>query len=197
MSEVTRILSAIDQGDPRATEQLLPLIYDELRQLAAQKLAHEKPGQTLDATALVHEAYLRLVAAEQGETPRAGDRGWANRRHFFAAAAEAMRRILVENARRKGRVRHGGGRRREHPDLDTLQAGGHAEELLALHEALEQFAARDPLKAKLVELRFFAGLTLEQAAECLGISLSTADRGWRYARAWLYTAMSGDDPEKK
>src|SRR5215471_3321177 len=135
MSDVTRILSAIEAGDPSAAEQLLPLVYDELRQLAAQKLAHEKPGQTLDATALVHEAYLRLVAAEMGETPRAGDRRWANRRHFFAAAAEAMRRILVENARRKGRVRHGGGRRREHPDLDALQAGGPDEELLALHEA--------------------------------------------------------------
>jgi RNA polymerase sigma factor (TIGR02999 family) len=197
MSEVTRILSAIHQGERHAAEQLLPLIYDELRQLAAQKLAHEQPGQTLDATALVHEAYLRLVAAEQGETAVAGDRGWANRRHFFAAAAEAMRRILIENARRKGRARHGGGHRRERPDLDALQADGPAEELLALHEALEQFAAHDPLKAKLVELRFFAGLTLEQAAECLDISLSTADRGWRYARAWLYTALAGDDSEKK
>ncbi len=197
MSEVTDILSAIDQGDPHAAAQLFPLIYDELRQLAAQKLAHEKPGQTLDATALVHEAYLRLVAAEQGDTTPAGDRGWANRRHFFAAAAEAMRRILIENARRKGRAKHGGGRRREHPDLDGLQADGPAEELLALHEALEQLAARDPLKAKLVELRFFGGLTLEQAAECLDISLSTADRAWRYARAWLYTAMAGDNSEKK
>jgi RNA polymerase sigma factor (TIGR02999 family) len=197
MSEVTRILSAIDQGDPHAAEQLLPLIYDELRQLAAQKLAREKSGQTLDATGLVHEAYLRLVPRAKGETGRAEERGWANRRHFFAAAAEAMRRILVENARRKGRVRHGGRRRREHPDLDALQAGGPAEELLALHEALEQFAAREPLKAKLVELRFFAGLTRVQAAECLGISLSTADRGWRYARAWLYAAMAGDDSAKK
>jgi RNA polymerase sigma factor (TIGR02999 family) len=197
MSEVTRILSAIEQGDPHAVEQLLPLIYDDLRQLAAQKLAHEKPGQTLDATALVHEAYLRLVAAEKGEAASAGDGGWANRRHFFAAAAEAMRRILIENARRKGRDKHGGGRRREYPDLDALQADGPAQELLALHEALERLAARDPLKAKLVELRFFAGLTLEQAAECLDISLSTADRGWRYARAWLYAAMAGDDSEKK
>ena len=128
----------------------------------------------------------------------AGDNtAWANRKHFFAAAAEAMRRILVENARRKGRDKHGGGRRREHPDLDALQASAAAEELLALHEALEQFAVHDPIKAKLVELRFFAGLTLEQAAECLGISLSTAERGWRYARAWLYTAMSGDESEKK
>src|SRR5262245_41699271 len=165
MSEVTRVLSAIEQGDPGAASQLFPLVYDELRKLAAQKLAHEKPGQTLDATALVHEAYLRLVAGAQGEP------AWANRRHFFAAAAESMRRILVENARRKGREKHGGGRRREHADLAALQADGPAEELLALHEALEQFAARDPVKARLVELRFFAGLTLEQAAECLDISL--------------------------
>src|SRR5437879_2604810 len=197
MSDVTHWLSAIDEGDPQAARQLLPLVYNELRQLAAQKLAHEKPGQTLDATALVHEAYLRLVVAEKGDTARAGDRGWANRRHFFAAAAEAMRRILIENARRKGRDKHGGGRRREHPDLDALQAGGPAQELLALHEALAQFALHDPLKAKLVELRFFAGLTLQQAADCLGISLSTADRGWRYARAWLYAAMSDDDSQKE
>src|SRR5262245_25544494 len=189
MNEVTHLLNAIDQGDPRAGDQLLPLVYDELRKLAARKLAHERPGQTLDATALVHEAYLRLVGSAEGP-------GWANRRHFIAAAAEAMRRILVENARRKGRGKHGGGRRREQPDLDALSADAPAQDLLALHEALEQFAAHDPLKAKLVELRFFAGLTLEQAAECLDISLSTADRGWRYARAWLYTAMAGNDPEK-
>ena len=182
MNDVTRILSAVEHGDPHAASQLLPLVYDELRRVAAKKLAHEQPGQTLDATALVHEAYLRLLASEKGETAGAGDRGWANGRHFFAAAAEAMRRILIENARRKGRDKHGGGRRRQHPDLDALPADGPAEELLALHEALEQFAARDPLKAKLVELRFFAGLTLEQAAKCLDISLSTADRGWRYAR---------------
>jgi RNA polymerase sigma factor (TIGR02999 family) len=197
MSEVTRILDQIQQGDPAAAGQLLPLVYDELRKLAAQKLAYEKPGQTLDATALVHEAYLRLVEAGKDEAARGSDRAWANVGHFFAAAAEAMRRILVESARRKGRTRHGGGRRREHPDLEALVAGESEEQLLDLHEALEQLAARDPLKAKLVELRFFAGLTLEQAAECLNISLSTADRGWRYARAWLYTAMSGDNSEKK
>ena len=190
MSEVTRILSAIEQGDPHAAEQLLPLVYDELRRLAAQRLAQEKPGQTLQATALVHEAYLRLIGANS-EQP------WDSRGHFFAAAAEAMRRILVENARRKGRDKHGGGRRREHPDLDGLVAGESDEELLALHDALEQFAAHDPLKAKLVELRFFAGLTLAQAAKCLNISLSTADRGWRYARAWLYAAMAGADSKKK
>jgi RNA polymerase sigma factor (TIGR02999 family) len=197
MSDVTDILAGIEQGDPHAAEQLLPLVYDQLRKLAAQKLAREKPGQTLDATALVHEAYLRLVENAKGESAPAGGSGWGNRRHFFAAAAEAMRRILVENARRKGRAKHGGGRQREHADLDTLTAAAPAHDLLALHDALEQLAAHDPLKAKLVELRFFAGLTLEQAAECVGISLSTADRGWRYARAWLYAAMAGADPEKK
>jgi RNA polymerase sigma factor (TIGR02999 family) len=197
MSDVTRILTQIQQGDAAATEQLLPLVYDELRRLAARKLAREKPGQTLDATALVHEAYLRLVEPGATDAARDGGRDWANTRHFFAAAAEAMRRILVENARRKGRVRHGGGRRREHPDLDALVAGESDEQLFALHDALERFAAREPIKAKLVELRFFAGLTLEQAADCLGVSLSTADRGWRYARAWLYDAMSGGDPGQK
>jgi RNA polymerase sigma factor (TIGR02999 family) len=197
MSEVTRILGAIEQGEPHAAEQLLPLVYDQLRRLAAKKLAHEKPGQTLDATALVHEAYLRLVQDVNDDSDRAGERGWANRRHFFAAAAEAMRRILVENARRKQRGKHGGGRQRQAADLDALNAGSPAQELLDLHEALEQFAAHDPRKAKLVELRFFAGLTLEEAAGCLDISLSTADRAWRYARAWLYQAMAGENPEKK
>jgi RNA polymerase sigma factor (TIGR02999 family) len=187
MNDVTRVLSAIEQGDPSAAEELWQLVYDELRKLAGAQMAREMPGQTLDATALVHEAYLRLTGDQ--------DQTFANRRHFFAAAAEAMRRILVETARRKGREKHGGGQRREQVDLDTLDAGAPAEELLALHEALEQFAAHDPLKARLVELRFFGGLTLAQAAECLDISLSTADRAWRYARAWLYDAMSGDDPE--
>ena len=190
MNDVTRVLSAIEQGEPQAAERLLPLVYDELRKLAAQKLAHEKPGQTLQATALVHEAYLRLVDAEV-----AGN--WDGRGHFFAAAAEAMRRILVENARRKRREKHGGGRRREQVDPEALSAGGRPEELLDLHEALERFALHDPLKAKLVELRFFGGLTLEQAAACLGISLSTADRAWRYARAWLHAAMPGAGPEEK
>src|SRR5262249_52974145 len=156
-----------------------------------------KPGQTLDATALVHEAYMRLVGGGKAEAPSAGDPGWANRRHFFAAAAEAMRRILVENARRKGRVKHGGGRRRRHVGLDDLSASVPAEELLALHEALGRFATHDPLKAKLVELRCFGGLTLEEAAAGLGISLSTADRAWRYARAWLYAAMADDGPAEK
>ena len=196
MTEVTRILSAIDQGDPRAAEQLLPLVYDELRKLAALKLAHEKPGQTLDATALVHEAYLRLIGSNS-DGVSAGAPGWDNRRHFFAAAAEAMRRFLVENARRKGYEKHGGGRRREHADLDALSAAGPEHELMALHEALERFAIHDPPKAKLVELRFFGGLTLQKAAECLDISLSSADRAWRYARAWLYAAMDGDNSDEK
>src|SRR5207302_608691 len=197
MSDVTRILSAIEQGDPHAPDQLLPLVYDELRRLAARKLAQERPGQTLDATALVHEAYMRLVEGGKDGAPRASDPIWANRRHFFAAAAEAMRRILVENARRKGREKHGGGRRREHADLDALSASGYPQDILALHGALEQFALHDPLKAKLVELRFFGGLTLEQASAYLGVSLSTADRAWRYARAWLYAAMNDADPGEK
>jgi RNA polymerase sigma factor (TIGR02999 family) len=196
MHEITRVLDAIDRGEPLAASELLPLVYDELRKVAAQKLAHEKPGQTLDPTALVHEAYLRLVEGGKDGASLAGDPVWANRRHFFGAAAEAMRRILVENARRKGRKKHGGGRRRQHADLDALSASGHPQDILALHGALEQFALRDPRKAKLVELRYFGGLTLEEAAACLEISLSTADRAWRYARAWLYAAMAGADPEE-
>ena len=188
MNDVTRILRAIEQGDPHAAELLWPLVYEELRKVAAAQMAREIPGQTLDATALVHEVYLRLAADQ--------DQSFANRRHFFAAAAEAMRRILVENARRKGREKHGGGRRREAADLEALRAGEPDQELLALDEALEQFAVHDPLKARLVELHFFGGLTLAQAAECLDISLSTADRAWRYARAWLNTAMADSDPEK-
>ncbi len=178
MSEVTRILSAIEEGDPHAAEQLLPLVYDELRQLAAQKLAQEKPGQTLEATALVHEAYLRLVGT--GEEPH-----WDNRRHFFAAAAEAMRRILVENARRKQTHKHGGGRQRRDLDADALVAPEANLDLLALDAALHRLAEHDPLKAKLVELRYFAGLTGDQAAAVLGLSASSADRQWVYTRAWL------------
>jgi RNA polymerase sigma factor (TIGR02999 family) len=189
MADVTRLLDAAAAGDTRAAADLLPLVYDELRQLAARQLAGEKPGQTLQPTALVHEAYLRL-AGDSGA-------GFASRRHFFAAAVQAMRRILVEAARAKGSRKRGGGRRRDRPDLDALAASGPAEDLLALHDALERFAAHDPVKARLVELRFFAGLTLEQAAECLDISLSTADRAWRYARAWLATAMADDKSEKK
>jgi RNA polymerase sigma factor (TIGR02999 family) len=190
MNDVTGILSAIEHGDPQAAERLLPLVYDELRKLAARKLAKERPGQTFQATALVHEAYLRLVDTEV-------IRRWDSRGHFFAAAAEAMRRILVENARHKGREKHGGGRRREHADLDDLGADRSSEDLLALHEALERFALEEPLKARLVELRFFGGLPLKQAAEYLGISPSTADRAWRFARAWLYAAMGGEGAQEK
>jgi RNA polymerase sigma factor (TIGR02999 family) len=197
MHDTACTMSVIDRGERRAASELFPLVYDELRKLAARKLAQEKPGQTLDATALVHEAYLRLVARGEDGASRDLERAWANRRHFFAAAAEAMRRILVENARRKGREKHGGGRRREHPDLDALSGSGTPQEVLALHQALEEFSLQDPLKARLVELRFFGGLTLEQAADCLGISLSTAARAWRYARAWLYAAMDGADREEK
>jgi RNA polymerase sigma factor (TIGR02999 family) len=182
MTEVTRILSAIEGGDPHAAQQLLPLVYDELRKLAAQKLALEKPGQTLEATALVHEAYLRLVGAAQAHSYR-------DRRHFFAAAASAMRRILIDQARRKQTAKHGGGQLRQNlPDLAAPQPD---EELLALNEALEQLATEDPDKARLVELRYFAGLTNDQAADVLGISPSTADRHWAYARAWLQTAVRG------
>lgn len=186
MREISEVLDAIGRGDAQAADDLLPLVYDELRGLAARELARERPGQTLDATALVHEAYLRVAGDH-------GDPGWANRRHFFAAAAEAMRRILVENARRKGRIKHGGGRRREAADLDALDATATPDALLDLHEALERFAVEQPQKARLVELRFFGGLTLEQAAETLGISLSTADRSWRYARAWLHEAMAEEN----
>ena len=176
MSEVTRILSAIEQGDPQAASQLLPLVYDELRKLAAQKLAQEKPGQTLQATALVHEAYLRLVGEDRQQSFQ--DRG-----HFFAAAATAMRRILIDGARRKLTQKRGGGFERH--DLDGIAAPEPDAELLALDEALQKLAEADPLKAKLVELRYFVGLTGEQAAEVLGISPTTADRHWAYARAWL------------
>ena len=188
MNEITRIVSTMPRDETQASDQLLPLVYDELLRLAAQQLGREKPGLTLQATDLVHEAYLRLV--DTGTI-----RNWDSRGHFFAAAAEAMRRILVENARRRGREKHGGGRQREHAELDDFSVGESPQELLALHEALEQFALHDPVKARLVELRFFGGLTLVQAAECLGISLSTADRAWpSTARApWLYAAMAGAD----
>jgi RNA polymerase sigma factor (TIGR02999 family) len=186
MNEVTRILAAIDQGDPRASEQLLPLVYDELRKLAAQRLAQEKPGQTLQATALVHDAYLRLVGED--------DTGWESRGHFVAAAAEAMRRILVDNARRKRTGKHGGGHRRQDLDEVEVVAGAPAEDLLALDEALTRLAAEDPAKAELVKLRYFAGLSIEDAARALGISPATAKRRWVYARAWLFRAVDGADP---
>jgi RNA polymerase sigma factor (TIGR02999 family) len=188
MADVTHLLDAIERGDPEAVGRLWPLVYAELRRLAAAQMADEWAGHTLDPTALVHEAYVRL-AGEAGA-------GYANRRHFFVSAARAMRHILIEAARARGRVKRGGGNRREHPDLDALVAGGSAGDVLALHDALEALAAHDPTKAKLVELRFFGGLTLEQAADCLNISPSTADRAWRYARAWLYAAMAGDESEE-
>lgn len=191
MTDVTRILSAIEQGDPSAAEQLLPLVYDELRKLAAQRLVLEKPGQTLQATALVHEAYLRLVDAEQAQH-------WNSRGHFFAAAAEAMRRILIDRARQKQTHKAGGGCHRL--DLDDIQpaldeAGD--DRLLVLDEALRQLEAEAPRKAELVKLRFFAGLTAEQAAAALGISLSTAEKDWAYARSWLRVVIdriSGHQP---
>jgi RNA polymerase sigma factor (TIGR02999 family) len=189
MHEITRILSAIDQGDARAVSELLPLVYDELRKLAASKLAHEKPGQTLDATALVHEAYLKLVAAPGGKSGKVAAPAYHDRRHFFAAAASAMRRILIDQARRKQTEKHGGGRLQQ--PLDDLAEPQPDDELLALHEALDRLAIEDPLKARLVELRYFAGLTSDQAAAVLDISPSTADRHWAYARAWLQTAVRG------
>ena len=187
MSDVTRVLSAIEQGDPHAAEQLLPLVYDELRKLAAAKLAQEKPGQTLDATALVHEAYLRLV----GNQPAAQAREhWNSRGHFFAAAAEAMRRILVENARRKKRLKRGGERQRCELQEDDWIAPPPDERLLALHEALDQLATAHPELAELVKLRYFAQMTVEQTAELLGSSPRTIKRNWVYASAWLRRAMA-------
>jgi RNA polymerase sigma factor (TIGR02999 family) len=183
MSDVTRILSAIEQGDPHAAEQLLPLVYDELRKLAAAKLAREKPGQTLDATALVHEAYLRLVGA--------GGEDWDSRRHFFASAAEAMRRILVEKARHKKRPKSGGAHERR--AMQDVAAPAPDENLLALDEALELLAKEDAAKAELVKIRYFAGLSVEEAAKCLGISRATADRWWAFARAWLFEKIRAGD----
>jgi RNA polymerase sigma factor (TIGR02999 family) len=185
MSDVTRILSAIEQGDPHAAEQLLPLVYDELRKLAAQRLAQERPGQTLQATALVHEAYLRLVGDPKAQP-------WNSRGHFFAAAAEAMRRILIDAARRKRRPKHGGDRQRVELDELALPApDDRAGDLLALDDALSALARQEPAKAELVKLRYFAGLSLEEAAACLGISPATAKRSWAVARAWLYHALAG------
>jgi RNA polymerase sigma factor (TIGR02999 family) len=187
MSEVTRILSAIEQGDPSAAAQLLPLVYDELRHLAAQKLAQEKPGQTLQATALVHEAYLRLVGRGQ-------EHGWDSRGHFFAAAAEAMRRILINHARDQGRQKRGCGWQRV--DLDQVVAahGASKDEVLALDEALQRLEAQNKPCADLVKLRFFSGLTMEDAAAALGIAPRTAHRYWTFARAWLFDALRDDDP---
>jgi RNA polymerase sigma factor (TIGR02999 family) len=188
MHEVTHILSAIEHGDPHAAAQLLPLVYDELRKLAAQKLAQEKPGQTLQATALVHEAYLRLVDTKQVQH-------WNSRGHFFAAAAEAMRRILVDAARSKKAEKRGGGRKREVLDEDHLAAPEEPDELLALDEALTQLAATDPQAAELVKRRYFAGLTLKQAAAALGVAPRTADFLWAFARAWLLRQIEGEGPD--
>lgn len=182
MSELTVILQRIDQGDPHAAEELLPLVYEELRMLAAQKLARENPGQTLQATALVHEAWLRLGGDAQP--------AWDNRGHFFAAAAEAMRRILIDNARRKQTLRHGGDAQRVNLERLELAADMADDQLLALSEALEQFAQHDARKAELVKLRFFVGLTNEEAARVQGVSEPTAKRDWAYARAWLFRKMN-------
>jgi RNA polymerase sigma factor (TIGR02999 family) len=184
MSDVTQALNAIRQGDPQAAGRLLPLVYDELRKLAAQKLAHEAAGQTLQPTALVHEAWLRLVGDGTGQR-------WDGRGHFFAAAAEAMRRILVENARRKRSLKRGGDRARQELDPEAVAAPEVSEDLLALDEALDKLAAADPQAAELVKLRYFAGLTIPQAAEALGVSPRTADSWWAYARAWLLAELQG------
>jgi RNA polymerase sigma factor (TIGR02999 family) len=191
MSEVTRILSAIERGDVLAVDELFPLVYQELRQLACQRLSKELPGQTLQATALVHEAYLRLVGTE--------NQNWSNRGHFFAAAAEAMRRILIDNARRKKSLKHGGGRQRI--DLDEVVAASDDEtsldDLVALDEAIEKLSKKDKVKADLVKLRYFAGLTNEQAAEVLGISHNTADQYWAYARVWLRLEITKGEEAKQ
>ena len=182
MGDVTRILADIEQGDPRAAEQLLPLVYDELRKLAAQKMAQENPGQTLQATALVHEAYLRLVGSSPPE--------WDNRRHFFAAAAEAMRRILIENARRRQRLCHGGDRQQVDLNDGDLAIKAPVDDLLVINEALEELTQADPAAAELVKLRYFAGMTVEEAADILGVPPRTAYRNWAYARAWLFRHQS-------
>ena len=185
MSDVTRILNAIEQGDTRAVDKLLPLVYQELRRLAAQKMSQELPGQTLQATALVHEAYLRLVGSE--------NQNWAGRTHFFCAAAEAMRRILIENARRKKRLKHGGSRKRITLDDAEFAIEAPSDDLIALDEALVKLASIDKIKADLVKLRYFAGLTIDQAAEMVGISQTTAKRHWKYTRAWLYREITNSE----
>lgn len=195
MHEVTQILNAIEQGDPHAAEQLLPLVYDELRKLAAQRIAQEKPGQTLQATALVHEAYLRLMAPASAAASARQELHWDSRRHFFAAAAEAMRRILIDQARHKQSAKRGGGRKRvaaAELALVTAPDGEPLEDLLALDEALRQLEAEEPDKARLVKLRYFTGASLEEAAQQLGVSPATAKRYWVYARAWLYGKLHGE-----
>lgn len=187
MTEVTQILSQIESGDPSAAGQLLPLVYEELRKLAAANLANEKPGQTLQATALVHDAYIRLVDVEKA-------RHWNSRGHFFAAAAEAMRRILVDQARRKRSTKREGKRRRVNLEDAASIMERPQDDLLALDDALSRLRQEDPVKADLVQLRYFAGLTLPQAADALGISRASASRYWSYAKTWLYLAITGDDP---
>jgi len=189
MTEVTRILSAIEDGDRCAAEQLLPLVYDELRQLAARTLAQEKPGHTLQATALVHEAYVRLVGS--GEEAASREQRWDSRGHFFAAAAEAMRRILIDRAREKRSQKRGGGRKRLDIDAIDLATRATPDQLLALDDALAKLAGEDPAAARLVELRYFAGLTVEEAGKALGLSTATAYRHWKYARAWLHSELLG------
>jgi RNA polymerase sigma factor (TIGR02999 family) len=186
MSDATRILSAIENGEPQAAEQLLPLVYNELRRLAAQKLALEKPGQTLQATALVHEAYLRLVDTAEAQH-------WNSRGHFFVAAAEAMRRILVEGARRRARLKRGGGWTQQPLAEDAISAPGEGERVLAVHEALDNLEATNPMAGQLVKLRYFAGFTLVEAADALGVSSRKADQVWAYARAWLAVEID-DEP---
>ena len=188
MADVTQILSQIEEGDPEAAEKLLPLVYDELRKLAAAKMAQEKPGQTLQATGLVHEAYLRLVDAD-------GRSRWDSRRHFFGAAARSMQQILVENARRKHRAKHGGDHSRVDVDLVDIPTTMTSDDLLALNEALERLRREEPVKAELVVLRYFGGMTTEQAAELLGISRVTAHRYWTFARAWLHQQVSGESAQ--
>jgi RNA polymerase sigma factor (TIGR02999 family) len=191
MTDVTRILLDIEQGNPKAAEQLLPLVYEELRKLAAQRLAHEKPGQTLQATALVHEAYIRLIGPQEP--------GWNGRGHFFAAAAEAMRRILVERARRKRRRKHGGARLHQDSNLDDLSGPNTRDplEVLAVHEALDQLAEKAPRKAELVKLRYFLGCTMAEAARVLGIAQSTAEEDWTYSKAWLRRVWLRGEQEKE
>lgn len=184
-TDFTRLLSEVDDGDECAAEKLLQAVYEELRRVAAQKLSNERPGQTLQATALVHEAYIRLLGDESG--------GWQSRGHFFAAAAEAMRRILVEAARRKARLKHGGGRQRQELSENDAICVPPSIDLLALDEALAKLSYKDPAKAKLVELRFFTGLSVEDAGKMIGVSRATADRYWAYARAWLYNEIHYED----
>lgn len=185
MSDVTRILNAIENGDTRAADKLLPLVYEELRRLAARKMSQEQPGQTLQATALVHEAYIRLVGSETQD--------WTSRTHFFTAAAEAMRRILIESARRKKRLKRGGGQQKVNLNNEELAIEGPSDDLIALDEALVKLANIDEVKADLVKLRYFAGLTLEQAARVLNLPERTAKRYWAHARAWLYRQVTGGD----